>query len=70
MWSFLKKLKIEPPYDSAISLLEIYFKDTSLLIELLFRFSRIEPEFKENIIAMLNHLREAQKDRFPVYPVF
>ena len=42
-------------------------KDTSLIVELLFRFSRIEPEFKENIISMLNHLRETQKALFPVY---
>ena len=42
-------------------------KDNSLLVELLFRFSRTEPEFKENIIAILNHLREVQKEKFPVY---
>jgi len=50
------------------SLLDITdLKDRSLIIELLFRFSRTEPEFKENIIAMLNHLREIQKEFLPVY---
>ena len=31
MWSFLKKLKIEPPYDPAIALLGIYPKDTDVV---------------------------------------
>ena len=31
MWSFLKKLKIEPPYHPAIALLGIYPKDTDVL---------------------------------------
>lgn len=52
-------------FDQIIDISEI--KDTSLIVELLFRFSRIEPEFKENIISMLNHLRETQKAIFPVY---
>ncbi len=52
-------------FDQIIDISEI--KDTSLIVELLFRFSRIEPEFKENIISMLNHLRETQKALFPVY---
>ena len=32
-WSFLKKLKIELPYDPAISLLGIYPKDTNVVIQ-------------------------------------
>jgi len=32
MWSFLKKLKIELPYDSAISLPGIHQKKTKILI--------------------------------------
>ena len=32
VWRFLKKLKIELPYDSAIALLGIYLKDTKMLI--------------------------------------
>ena len=32
VWSFLKKLKIELPYDPAIALLGIYPKDTAVLI--------------------------------------
>ena len=32
VWRFLKKLKIELPYDPAIALLEIYPKDTGVLI--------------------------------------
>ena len=32
VWGFLKKLKIELPYDPAIVLLEIYPKDTGVLI--------------------------------------
>ena len=32
MWRFLKKLKIELPYDPAIALLEIYPKDIGVLI--------------------------------------
>ena len=31
MWSFLKKLKIEPPYHPAIALLGIYPKDTDVV---------------------------------------
>ena len=31
MWRFLKKLKIELPYDSTIALLGIYFKDTDVV---------------------------------------
>ena len=33
MWRFLKKLKIELPYDSAVVLLGIYPKDTKMLIQ-------------------------------------
>ena len=32
VWRFLKKLKIELPYDPAISLLGIYLKDAKILI--------------------------------------
>ena len=32
VWKFLKKLKIEPPYDPAIPLLGIYLKKTKTLI--------------------------------------
>ena len=32
VWSFLKKLKIEVPYDPAIALLVIYPKDTNVVI--------------------------------------
>ena len=32
VWRFLKKLKIELPYDPAIALLGIYLKDTGVLI--------------------------------------
>ena len=32
VWRFLKKLKIEPPYDSAIALLGIYPRDTGMLL--------------------------------------
>ena len=32
VWRFLKKLKIELPYDSAIALLGIYTKDIGVLI--------------------------------------
>ena len=32
VWRFLKKLKIELPYDTAIALLDIYPKDTKVLI--------------------------------------
>ena len=32
VWSFLKKLKIELPYDPAIALIGIYLKDTGVLI--------------------------------------
>ena len=32
VWSFLRKLKIEPPYDPAIALLGIYPKDTNIVI--------------------------------------
>ena len=31
VWSFLKKLKIELPYDLAIALLGIYARDTGVL---------------------------------------
>ena len=33
MWRFLKKLKIELPYDSAIALLGIYPRDTGVLFQ-------------------------------------
>ena len=33
VWRFLKKLKIELPYDPAIPLLSIYSEDTKILIE-------------------------------------
>ena len=33
VWMFLKKLKIEPPYDPAIALLGIYPKDTNVVIQ-------------------------------------
>ena len=33
VWRFLKKLKIELPYDSAIPLLDNYQKDTKILIQ-------------------------------------
>ena len=33
VWRFLKKLKIEIPYDPAIALLGIYPKDTKMLIQ-------------------------------------
>jgi len=33
LWSFLKTLKIEPPYDSVIALLGIYPKNTRTLIQ-------------------------------------
>ena len=33
MWRFLKKLKIELPYDPAIPLLGIYLKKTNTLIK-------------------------------------
>ena len=32
VWRFLKKVKIELPYDPAIALLEVYPKDTGVLI--------------------------------------
>ena len=32
VWSFLKKLKIEPPYDPVIALLGIYLQNTKMLI--------------------------------------
>uniref|UniRef100_A0A452SI22 Uncharacterized protein n=1 Tax=Ursus americanus TaxID=9643 RepID=A0A452SI22_URSAM len=32
-WRFLKKLKIELPYDPAIALLGIYSKDTNVVIQ-------------------------------------
>jgi len=31
IWTFLRKLKIEPPYDPAIALLGIYPKNTKIL---------------------------------------
>ncbi|KAF0882026.1 LORF2 protein, partial [Crocuta crocuta] len=33
VWSFLRKLKIELPYDPAIALLDIYSKDTKIQIQ-------------------------------------
>ena len=33
VWSFLKKLKIELPYDPAIALLSIYPRDTGMLFQ-------------------------------------
>ena len=33
VWRFLKKLKIEVPYDPAIALLGIYPKDTNVVIQ-------------------------------------
>ena len=33
VWSFLKKLKIELPYDPAIALLVIYPRDTGVLFQ-------------------------------------
>ena len=33
VWSFLKKLKMELPYDPAIALLGIYPKDTGVQIQ-------------------------------------
>ena len=33
VWRFLKKLKIELPYDPAIALLDIYPKDTKMLMQ-------------------------------------
>ena len=33
VWSFLKKLKIEQPYDPAIVLLSIYPRDTGMLFQ-------------------------------------
>ena len=33
VWRFLKKLKIELPYDLAIELLGIYPKDTNIVIQ-------------------------------------
>ena len=54
-WRFLKKLKIEPPYDSAIPLLDIYLEKTiiqeetytALLIAALFTVARSwkQPKF-------------------------
>ena len=41
VWSFLKKLKIELPYDSAIALLGIYPRDTGVL----FRSDKCTPMF-------------------------
>ena len=41
VWRFLKKLKIELPYDPAIALLGIYLKDTGML----FRRSTCTPMF-------------------------
>ena len=32
VWQFLKKLKIEPPYDPAISLLDVFLKKIKTLI--------------------------------------
>ena len=32
VWRFLKKLKIDPPYDPAIALLGIYSRDTGVLL--------------------------------------
>ena len=34
VWRFLKKLKVELPYDPAIALLGIYPKDTKILIQM------------------------------------
>ena len=33
MWRFPKKLKIDLPYDPAIALLEIYPRDTGVLVD-------------------------------------
>ena len=33
VWRFLKKLKIELPYDPAIALLGIYLRDTGMLFQ-------------------------------------
>ena len=40
VWRFLKKLKIELPYDPAIPLLGIYLEKTIMFIEALFTIAR------------------------------
>ena len=54
MWSFLKKLKIELPYNPAIALLGIYPKDTGVLI----RRGTCTPMF----IAVLSTIAKLQKE--------
>ena len=33
VWRFLKKLKIEPPYDPVVPFLDTYLKETKILIQ-------------------------------------
>lgn len=33
VWRFLRKLKLEPPYDPAIALLDVYLKKPKTLIQ-------------------------------------
>jgi len=42
-------------------------QNPSLLITALYRLSRIEPDYKESCIALLNLLREIQKEYIPVF---
>ena len=58
-WRFLKKLKIELPYDPAIALLGIYPRDTGML----FRRDTCTPMF----IAALSTIAKVWKE--PKYPL-
>ena len=58
LWRFLKKLKIELPYDPAIALLGIYPRDTGVL----FRRDTCTPMF----IAALSTIAKGWKE--PKYP--
>ena len=58
MWRFLKKLKIELPYDPAIALLDIYPKDTDVVK----RRATCTPMFKA---AMATVVKLQKEPRFP-----
>ena len=48
VWRFLKKLKIELPYDPAIPLLGIYLKKTKTLIKMIY----VTPIFTEALLTI------------------
>ena len=59
VWRFLKKLKIELPYDSAIALLGIYPKDTDVV--------KLQDDCTPMFIATMSTIAKLWKE--PRYPL-